>query len=197
MEKNSSMNTQRRRQLSKRPWLAGLFASLPLGAMMAATVVLASCVDPVREAALAKLGPEKGNVPTGPLHRPGQPCVLCHSEEGDASPFTLAGTVYLEARSDVPVDNVQVTAIDAKGKSFTSTTNCAGNFFIRPDEFTPTYPVWLEMQGGMVFRSMESATFREGSCATCHFDPVGPASAGHIYLLEDPSVEQPPPNRCR
>ena len=165
--------------------------------MLTATTALASCVDPVHDAALAKLGPEKGSVPPGPLHRPGQPCVLCHSDDGDASPFTLAGTVYLEALTTTPVDNVQVTAIDSKGKSFTSTTHCAGKFFIRPIEFTPTFPVWLEMQGGAVFRSMESATFREGSCATCHFDPVGPASAGHIYLLEDPSIEQPPPSQCR
>jgi hypothetical protein len=109
----------------------------------------------------------------------------------------LAGTVYLDAKSGTPVDNVQVTATDSTGKTFTATTNCAGNFFVRPKEFSPTFPIWLEMQGGAVYRSMESASFREGSCATCHFDPAGPSSAGPVYLLEDPSVEKPPPSQCR
>ena len=165
------------------------------GLMLGALTLFSACVDPVREAAIEKLGPEIGA--PGPLHRPGQPCILCHSDDGDAKPFTVAGTSYLDLYSNTPVDDVLVTTIDANGKSFTATTNCAGNFFVRPEEFTPTYPIWLEMQGGMTYRSMESASYREGSCAGCHFNPIGPSSPGPVYLLDDPTTETPPPSRCR
>lgn len=179
-------------------WLAAREGSATTSAFLLGTLTLLSgCVDPVRDRAIEKLGPEKGGVPTGPLHRPGQPCLLCHAEDGDADPFTVAGTVYLDPFSDTPVDDVAVTTIDAKGRSFTVTTNCAGNFFVRPGDFTPTFPIWLEMQGGMTYRSMESASYREGSCAGCHVDPAGPSSPGHVYLLDDATMETPPPSRCR
>jgi hypothetical protein len=178
-------------------WFAVRNGSTTVGAcVLGSWALLSGCVDPVVDRALEKLGPEKGNVPPGPLHRPGQPCLLCHSEDGDADPFTVAGTVYLDPLTSTPVDNVAVTTIDAKGRSFTVTTNCAGNFFVRPQEFTPTFPIWLEMQGGTTYRSMESASYREGSCAGCHVDPAGPSSPGHVYLLDDATMETPPPSRC-
>lgn len=188
MKKNSSTSTQWRL-----PGQGGTFGSLV--AFVAMLSALASCVDPVRDAAIEKLGPEKG--PPGPLHRPGQPCIVCHSDEGDSDPFTIAGTVYLDPFSNTPIDGVQVTAIDSLGRSFTTATNCAGNFFVRPKEFTPTFPIWLEMLGGKTYRSMESASYREGSCAGCHTSPAGPSSPGPVYLLDDPSVEEPPPSQCR
>jgi hypothetical protein len=165
--------------------------------LFCALTLFCACVDPVRDGAIEKLGPEKGGVPPGPEHRPGQPCLLCHSDDGEAGAFTIAGTVYLDLSSNTPVDNVQVTAFDSKGMSFTATTNCAGNFFVRPQEFAPTFPIWLEMQGGETFRSMESQSYREGSCAACHTSEVGPSSPGPVYLLEDPTMETPPPSRCQ
>jgi hypothetical protein len=142
------------------------------------------------------LGPENPDVRPGPLHRPGQPCVLCHDAEGGATPFTLGGTVYVDATSNVPIGDVAVIVIDADRAVFTSVTNCAGNFFVRPAEFAPRYPIWVSMRGGDVHRSMESPAYREGSCAGCHADPRSKSSVGHVYLIDDPAVEMRPPNRC-
>jgi hypothetical protein len=173
--------------------------SLGGAACLIAGLVLAgsSCVDPVVDEAIEALGPEQAKVPPGPLHRPGQPCVVCHNDEsGEAGPFTLAGTVYLDALSNTPVGDVQVTIIDSKANSFTLATNCAGNFFVRPSQFVPVYPYWVEMNAGQVYRSMDTASFREGSCSGCHADPKGQSSAGHVYLIDDPENEKPPPSQC-
>jgi len=35
---------------------------------------------------------------------------------------------------------------------------------------------------------MKTRVGRDGSCATCHSDPAGPASAGHVYLVADPAA---------
>ena len=67
-------------------------ALVVLGGLFALTSL--SCTDPVLDDQIEALGPETGN--PGPTHRPGQPCVLCHSQLGPASDsvFLLAGTVY-------------------------------------------------------------------------------------------------------
>jgi hypothetical protein len=168
---------------------AGLIAGL--------VVAGSSCVDPVVDDAIKALGPEQANVPPGPMHRPGQPCLVCHSDEGgEAGPFSVAGTVYLDVMSNKPVDNVAVTIIDSKANSFTALTNCAGNFFVKPNQFAPAYPYWIEMTAGKVFRSMDTPSFREGSCAACHSDPKSTSSTGHVYLIDDPDNEMPPPSQC-
>jgi hypothetical protein len=166
-----------------------------IGLMAGLLLAGSSCGDPVQDELVADLGPE-GKVPPGPLHRPGQPCLLCHEESGEAGPFTVAGTVYLDAMSATPVADVEVTVIDSMARSFASTTNCAGNFFIKPNQFVPVFPIWLEMRAGMVLRTMDTASFREGSCAACHADPKSRSSAGHVYLIDDPENEMPPPNPC-
>jgi hypothetical protein len=96
----------------------------------------------------------------------------------------------------VPVGDVTVTILDANHAVFNTVTNCAGNFFIRPEAFTPVYPVWISMRAGTVHRSMESASYREASCAACHSDPRNRTSVGHVYLIDDPAVETAPPSRC-
>jgi len=112
-------------------------------------------------------------------------------------PFSLAGTVYVSADSLTPIDGVQVKVIDSLEHSFVTTTNCAGNFIVRPQEFTPDAPVWINMQRDEVFRVMNTAIYREGSCAGCHGDPQGPALVGHVYLIDDPTVEKAPVSQCR
>jgi hypothetical protein len=155
-----------------------------------------SCGDPVPDATVASLGHEDPGVPPGPLHRPGQPCLACHRDGGKASNFSIAGTVYKDILSRNPVGNVSVTIIDSVNGTFTATTNCAGNFYVKTDEFAPIYPVWMSMRAGTVQRDMASPSFREGSCAGCHTDPRGPASPGHVYLIEDPTVDMAPPSQC-
>lgn len=158
---------------------------------------VAACADPVLDQAIDALGPEAPGVPPGPLHRPGQPCVLCHSEAGNASPFLLAGTVYVDATSLTPIDDVTVDFIDTFGNAFSTTTNCAGSFIVRPQEYSAASPIWVSLQRDEVLREMETPIYRDGSCAGCHSDPVGAASAGHVFLIDDPAVEEAPVSRCR
>jgi hypothetical protein len=75
---------------------------------------------------------------------------------------------------------------DAAGHTQTTATNCAGNFMLRPDELTLQYPIWVTVQAAGQTIDMESPIYREGSCASCHADPLGPSSAGHVFLLANP-----------
>jgi hypothetical protein len=156
----------------------------------------AACADPVREQAIAALGGEAEGVEPGPLHRPGQPCLVCH-DSGKASPFSVAGTIYARAEGRAPVNRVTVQLIDSQGRHFDALTNCAGNFLVRPDEFTPHYPLWVTVAVGDQKIDMESPVFRDGSCASCHGDPKGPASAGHAYLLLDENPDLSANHYCR
>ena len=62
-------------------------------------VLLLSC-DPVHDDAVSALGGETPGIPRGPLHRPGQPCLVCHDgASGDPAAFSMAGTVFLDANS--------------------------------------------------------------------------------------------------
>jgi hypothetical protein len=159
-------------------------------------LALLGCGDPVRDRAVEALGPETPGVRVGPSHRPGQPCLLCHSEAGDAPPFSVAGTVYIDAPSLTPIDDVGVILIDSFGRKFSATTNCAGNFYVRPKAYTLQGPVWVSLERDEVLREMDTPVFRDGSCAGCHGDPLGPTSAGHVFLIDDPTVEKAPISRC-
>ena len=171
---------------------SGLITSV--GTLLIAT--LAGCGDPVQDNAIEALGPEAPGVPKGPLHRPGQPCVLCHSEAGNAQPFSFAGTVYVDANSMIPIDDVRVSLIDLFGREFTTTTNCAGSFIVLPQEYQLDGPTWVSLRREEVLREMQTPIYRDGSCTGCHYDPAGPASAGHVYLIDDPVVEEAPISRC-
>src|SRR5262245_59193898 len=103
----------------------------PVLLLAALAAWLVGCDDPLQERAVEALGPEPFDVPEGPLHRPGQPCVLCHDGE-DARAFSVAGTVYLTPDSDTPAAGASVGLVDAKGAGFVAITNCAGNFFVLP-----------------------------------------------------------------
>jgi hypothetical protein len=161
-------------------------------------VTAAACQDPVREQAIAALGPETAGVRPGPLHRPGQPCLLCHDPTGGRHPeFSVAGTVYALADGDTPLNQIEVRMIDASGRSFTALTNCAGNFSVSPFEYTPHYPLWVTLAAEGQTIDMESPVYRDGSCASCHTDPKGPSSAGRVFLLVDAGDTLPPAHYCR
>jgi|CZKU01.1.fsa_nt_gi hypothetical protein len=160
-------------------------------------LAVAACGDPAPDSAVAALGPEDAFTPVGPLHRPGQPCLLCHKDGGRAKPFTLAGTVYVNATSrSPPLANAEVFMLDAANAIYSATTNCAGNFFVLPGQFVPSYPVWLTLRAAGAQRDMDTPTYREGSCGACHTATIGPASPGPVYLLEDPTTQVPPANQC-
>jgi len=162
--------------------IAGAAVKCVLFALATASAV-GSC-DPVHADAVAALGGETPGVPAGPLHRPGQPCLLCHDGAfGDPSALSMAGTVFAGGLTLAPAAGAIVTLKNADGSVVTATTNAAGNFYLRPDAYTPQYPVYVTSitQGGASV-TMHSHIGGNGSCAGCHTDPPGPASPGHVYF---------------
>jgi hypothetical protein len=155
---------------------------LPLGL----AVGLAAC-DPVHDDAVAALGGETPGVRPGPLHRPGQPCLLCHDGAfGDPPAFSVAGTIF-EAPSDhAPVDGADVHLTDSSGSlSRDFTTNAAGNFYVPADDWAPVFPLAVAVkpqEGPDVFMHTLA---NDGSCATCHADPPGSDSPGHVSIRLD------------
>jgi hypothetical protein len=158
--------------------------------LMAVLLLVAACGDPTRDEAVRALGGEAAGVPRGPLHRPNQPCLLCHDEAGGKHPtFSVAGTVYARDMARKPVAQVKVKLLDTDGHHFDAVTNCAGNFFVGSDEWAPHYPLWVTMAAEGQTIDMESPVYREGSCAACHTDPKNQSSAGHVYfLVDDPDL---------
>jgi cytochrome c553 len=148
-----------------------------------------SCADPVLSDAIAAQGNETSGVDKGEFHRAGQPCVTCHQEGSPASdsPFTVAGTVFAQPKRQIGVESAEVRMTDADGTKFTAKTNCVGNFFVKPAEWQPRFPILVEVAKNNVRRSMRSAIGREASCAGCHstdLEPADPFSqVGHIYLF--------------
>ena len=141
------------------------------------SLLAASCTDPVKDHAIERLGPEQGGVTEGPEHRPGQPCVLCHSDGGPASNhrFAVAGTIFDTAKAEKGAENVTVYFIDAANADRQVVTNAAGNFFIRESEWADlTFPFKTGIRRGAGLPvSMQSTINREGSCNFCHQLPGG------------------------
>ena len=112
---------------------------------------------------------------------------------GDPQRFTIAGTVFETQSTLTPASGASVTLVDAKGSSVVlPPTNAAGNFYSTPSQYDPTFPVQVTLlgAGGQSVR-MESliegnGTIQpNGSCASCHFDPQGPSTPGHLCLVLD------------
>lgn len=140
-------------------------------------LVLVGCTDPVRDRRIEALGGEDPNVPVGPDHRPGQPCVLCHSEGGPAAdkPFAVAGTIYETPSPKSPgAEGIVVKFVDGRrrGPRTSPRTGPSGNFFVPESEWPDlTFPfaVGLYRDGEIepVVR-MTTLVNREPSCNACH-----------------------------
>lgn len=182
-----------------------LVPRLTLAVALVLGTTIASCSDPVRDGRIKSLGEEAQNVPIGEFHRAGQSCVLCHGKDGPAAgkPFSIAGTIFAQPGPATGVDKVTVAFTDSGGSQFTTQTNCVGNFFVRPDQWDPAFPVLVRIFKGDRSKTMQGQIGRERSCAFCHRDPFEPPdqyrntvlnpqfySAGHVYLL---SAADPPP----
>jgi len=151
-----------------------------------AALLLSSCTDPVPDMAVARLGPEADGVSPGPLHRPGQPCLVCHSERGPASnkPFAVAGTVFEKPTGDAPPTTpIEINLRDSMNQSpGPFTTNEVGNFYITEDEWPDiTFPLRVGIERNGKRSEMMSAVNREGSCNFCH----QPASGSRYALPTD------------
>lgn len=186
------------------------------GFVLACLLLSACTVDPVREQTIDELGPEKPGVHPGPLHRPNQPCVVCHGGSGPGNAvFSLAGTIYQEQQGLAALPNALVHFVDSSKtpRHYQVATNCAGNFFVDENDFAPVFPVWMSIEFGSVCTAhdpnnpsvctqtqpwivpMSTPSFRERSCAACHRDPASANSVGHVYLF--PTLPGPlPPSGC-
>jgi hypothetical protein len=149
-----------------------------------------ACVNnPVHDDEVDALGPEDPAVPAGPLHRPGQPCVVCHGPFGPASvQFSVGGTAYEAADGAMPAVGAAVRIEDSTGASTTPTTNVAGNFYVLLRDFNPAFPLRTSVTSadGNTVQTMQGYVARNGSCASCHTSQAGPTSAGPVNL--SPSV---------
>ncbi len=166
------------RRLASLAWLA-------IATSGSALFSLGAC-DPVQSDAVASLGDEAPGVKKGPTHRPGQPCIVCHDGAiGDPPAFSVAGTVFVAEGDRTAANRATVALTDSTGKTYSTTTNTAGNFYVAPSEFTPNYPMKVAVTYGGVTVKMTSLIGRDGSCGGCHTDPAGPASPGHVYIPPD------------
>jgi mono/diheme cytochrome c family protein len=140
-------------------------------------------------------------------HRPGQPCLLCHSSDGHfpAAPgektFEIGGTVYgsVEADEDDGLEDVEVIFRDARGDEFAALSNRAGNFLVEVNSSLsaprrrskgvlqvprkPLYPLEVRIRRGENEQRMKTKIWRNGSCAHCHGPKAGADSVGRIDLF--------------
>jgi len=193
--------------------------ALTLPLLVVALAPVAACdFDPVHSELVNQLGPEAPNIPQGQYHRAGQPCDVCHGGEGPASEqFSLAGTVFYgpygpnayESEGLIGAGNVTVYIKDDASREFNVTTNCVGNFWIRPEDFQPEFPILVTIAGtptgasGFAQQSMTTQISREPSCGMCHQVQSYPdqpgaivnyyQTPGTIYLTgNDPSFKGDP-----
>jgi hypothetical protein len=87
-----------------------------------------------------------------------------------------------------PLQGVSVNLLDAHGSTFVATTNAAGNFYIDESAWQPIPPIHVTVSFGDVVTEMSTNIGRDGSCASCHVDPPTRISAGHIYVVPNPSL---------
>jgi hypothetical protein len=163
-------------------------AALVLAAPLNACSVMEDVLDPVHARELAALGDDPSGQRNGPTHRPGQPCLVCHGGLGPGSPdLSVGGTVYKSMSDTQALSGAVVTLTDAQKNVRRVTTNRTGNFMVDASAWQPVYPMLVSVSYGGVSVDMKTPVGRDGSCAACHTDPPGPASAGHVYLVADPA----------
>ncbi len=149
-------------------------------------VLLAGACDPVHDDAVEALGGEAPGVEQGPLHRPGQPCLVCHGGPGPGSPtFSVAGTVFRTRGDRTALPGAIVTLTDASGVQRSFATNEAGNFYVEPGQWAPPFPLRAAVSYGGVTIEMQTRISGDGSCGGCHSDPPSRDAVGHVYGIEE------------
>jgi hypothetical protein len=164
-------------------------------------VLALGCSDTYRDRLIDALGEEDAGFDPGPLHRPGQPCVACHSSYGGVSPeFSIAGTLFSQPTPEQPpflVADFAVYLIDSVGNRRFVQANPCGNFYLEKSEFDPSFPMLAEVWDKGRTRplaQMNSRIGRDGSCGTCHRDPPTWDSPGVVFVpTADLAGAVPPP----
>jgi hypothetical protein len=165
-------------------------AALRGASMVVAVAALGACIGTTpEEQAQADLGDHDDG---DEEHRPGQPCLDCHSKDfnpgGDV--FVVAGTIYRRVGDSEAqgVEDAEVEITDDDGRTFVARTNRVGNFMVevKPGESTrqkddgklrigwePRFPLRTLVRFGSEMQEMDSYIWRDGSCASCHRGDVG------------------------
>jgi hypothetical protein len=147
--------------------------------------LLAGCRDAVHDDAVDALGPEPG-VEQGPLHRPGQPCTVCHGGDGPGSPtFDLAGTVFAFADSPEPLPGATVHLIDGAGRRSAAGTNAAGNFYWLEGKLPLEFPLWPSVEHCGRVVEMKTPIFRATACADCH-RTASASGVAQVFFAQTP-----------
>lgn len=171
---------------------------LPLaGALVGLLAASPGCSDPIQSGREEELGKEVEGIPKGEFHRAGQPCVVCHSKNGAASDsiFSIAGTVFAGPEKRRGVLNAEVRMTDSLGTKYIAKTNCVGNFFVKPSDWDPKFPILVAVAKKGTLRRMNSVIGREQSCGTCHTtkanrDPT--SQLIHVFLFGTEEVGAEP-----
>lgn len=158
------------------------------------------CGSPLRGEDIDSLGEEQGEKPSE-FHRPGQPCVLCHSAAGGVDPIlSIGGTLFFEstdgteAKEDLfPAAGFAVVVLDSEGKEHQMQSNDCGNFYVLEKDFKPVYPLATEIrnESGAVTNKMVSRIGRSGSCGSCHLEQKSPQSPGVIRVADAKPADKP------
>lgn len=139
----------------------------------------------------AALGEDTGDdgFATGPTMLPGDNCRSCHggpsSQYPEAPDWTVAGTVFESAESDVGASGVRVLIRDIGGKTLELTTNSAGNFYT---DTSLEFPYWVSLEKDGVVVDMPAPP-PSGGCNACHNDPPIGSAPGRLFLPESGTYE--------
>jgi hypothetical protein len=156
--------------------------------LIVAAVSSIACFDPEHSNEVNALGGEAPGVSPGPLHRPGQPCLVCHGGQGPAKvQFSIGGTAFAANASAQPSNGAEIQLEDVTGSSWHVTANTAGNFFVLQSDWSPTYPLSVPTvtdSSGKAnpLHQMITIDNRDGSCAGCHTLTPGTDSVGPVYI---------------
>ena len=99
--------------------------------------------------------------------------------------MSFGGTIYTHLTSTDSAEGATVRVIDADRRSYETTANSAGNFWIPERRFTPTFPVNASVTLGQYSRVMRTTMRLDGSCNSCHVDPESASSPGRVWVLPD------------
>jgi hypothetical protein len=113
---------------------------------------------------------------------PGQDCLACHANLGEAEEVRLAGTVYDgtdEPNDCYGVEGVTIQITDSTNKVTELTSNAAGNFVLESENgsITPPYSAKLIYEGR---ERMMGAMQTELSCNSCHTETGANGAPGRI-----------------
>lgn len=162
-------------------------------AIVCVAIASAGCIDPYLDNLIDELGEEESGFAPSEIHRPGQPCLACHSEYvGEEPQMSFGGTIFAEPLGQdlILLEGFTVRLLDSEGQIVNIETNKCGNFYTTVEQFDPAYPVRAELWGPSTpngddlvqLRPMASRIAREGSCGGCHIHPASGYSPGVAFV---------------